>query len=230
MENNLFIKNNYEKIIRGNYSEFLDPSEQKSLISLLNKNNIKYNIYEPFKDATKTIIYTKEFPKVSLLEIKAKNQLKHSDILGSLFSHNIALSKYGDIIICDKYYVIVLDSIKNYLLTNLTKVGKTNVSLLEVSSDLINDYQYEYEELTLLVSSLRLDNVVSCITNKSRAQVLDLFKDKYVLINYLIASKRTYLVKENDIISIRKHGKYLFKGIKKETNKKRLIVSIYKYK
>ena len=119
MECNLFIKNNIERIIRGEYSDFLDPYEYKKVVAALNKNNIKYNTFIPFEDAEKKIIYTLEFPKVSLLEIKTNSSLKHNEILGALFSHNISICKYGDIIVSDKYYIIVLDSIKKYLLYNL---------------------------------------------------------------------------------------------------------------
>lgn len=231
MENNLLIKNNIEKVIRGEHSDFLDPSEYTYITAKLNKCNIKYKVFKPFDDCTKVIIYRDNYPGVTLVEIKANTILKHRDILGALFSHNINVSKYGDIIIRDnRYYVVVLNSIKDYLLIHLDTIGKNKVYLEEVSIDIISDYHFEYEELHVLVSSLRLDSLISRLTNCSRSQTDILFKDKYILVNYIVNNKKTYLVKEKDIISIRKYGKYLFDAILKKTSKDKYILKILKYK
>ncbi len=231
MENKLTIKNNYEKVIRGEYTDFLDPSEYIYVSAYLNKNHIKYQVFKPFNDCTKVIIYKDQVPDVSLIEIKTRGVLKHRDILGTLFSHNINISKYGDIIISNNhYYLIVLSTIRNYILIHFNTINNQRVKLEEVSLDTINNYHFEYEELNILVSSLRLDNVISSLTNRSRRQTDILFKDKYILVNYLINNQKTYLVKEGDIISIRGYGKYLFDTILKQTIKNKYILRILKYK
>lgn len=230
MQNNIIIKNNVEKIYRGEYTDFLLPNEKGKVISYLNKSHTKYNCYTSFEGSNKVIIYTDKYPLVSLLEIKCNNKLKHSDILGALFNHNISIYKYGDIIVSDRYYIVVLNSIKKYLLYNLNSIGKYDVKLEEVPLELISNYKYEYDELNILVSSLRLDLVVSSITNSSRNQVDILFKNKYVLVNYEVSSKKTYSLKLGDIISIRKSGKYKFESIEKITNKNKYIIKILKYK
>ena len=96
MENNLLIKNNIEKVIRGEHSDFLDPSEYTYITAKLNKCNIKYKVFKPFDDCTKVIIYRDNYPGVTLVEIKTNTILKHRDILGALFSHNINISKYPE--------------------------------------------------------------------------------------------------------------------------------------
>lgn len=63
MAANLFIKNNIEKIERGEYTDFLDPVEKQKIIVALNEKQISYQIFELFKGAEKTIIYTNIFPK-----------------------------------------------------------------------------------------------------------------------------------------------------------------------
>lgn len=231
MENKLTIKNNYEKILRGEYTDFLNPSEYLQVSAYLNKSHIKYQVFKPFNDCTKVIIYKDKLPDVSLLEIKTKEVLKHRDILGALFSHNINISKYGDIIVSDNnYYIIVLSSIKKYLLMHLNMISKNKVQVEEVSMELVSNYQLEYEELQILVSSLRLDNIVSSLINSSRHKTDILFKDKYILVNYLVNNKKTYLVKDKDIISIRGYGKYLLDTVLKRTAKDKYILRIYKYK
>ena len=230
MQNKIFITNQVEKVRRGDYTDFLDPNEEYQVISILNKYNLKYNILKLFSDCEKTIIYKDKYPDISLLEIKCDTLLNHKDILGALFSHNINISKYGDIVIKGKYYLPILNSIKPYILSNIDTIGKNKVKIDVVDIELISNYHYDYEEMNILVSSLRIDNVVSTLTNNSRNSVEELFKEKFVFINYLPVSKRTYILKENDIIGIRRNGKYRFDSIVKVTNKEKFIIKIYKYK
>ena len=225
----LFVINQVEKVNRGDYTDFLDPYELSLTISILNKNHIKYNIFKPFDDCEKSIVYSR-YPDISLIEIISDVKLNHKDILGSLFSHNISISKYGDIVITDKYYLPILNTIKPYIVSNLNKIGNNYVKIKEVNLDLIKDYKYEYEEKELLVSSLRLDNIVSILTNSSRSNVDLMFKDKYIFVNYVNNHKRTYTLKENDIIGIRKNGKYKFISVLKITNKNKYVIKLLKYK
>lgn len=230
MQNKIFITNQVEKVRRGESTDFLDLNEEHQIVSILNKYNKKYNILKLFPDAEKSIIYTDKYPDISIIEIVCSNLLNHKDILGSLFSHNINICKYGDIIITDKYYLPILNSIKPYLLSNFNSVGKHKVELSEVDVETISNYHYDYEEKNILLSSLRIDNVVSTLTNCSRNSVDEFFKNKYVFVNYIPVSKKTYVIKENDIIGIRKNGKYKFDSIVKITNKDKYIIKILKYK
>lgn len=122
-----------------------------------------------------------------------------------------------------------MNIIKNYLISNLINIGKNKVLLEEVDLSIISNYEISYDKINLLVSSLRLDNVVSSLTYQSRNQVNTLFKDKSILVNYAVNNKRNYILKENDIISIRKFGKYRFDTILKKTNKNRYILNMRKY-
>ncbi len=230
MENRLFIKNNIERIKKGSYTVFLDPIQRKEIINVLRKNNIFYEEFIPFEDATKTIIYSKAKPVISLLKINSKHSFKHNEILGTLFSHNISPTKYGDIIVSDESYLIVLDSIKNYLILNFNLIGRYKVNLEEVNLSIIKDYHIDYIELTILTNSLRLDTVISSLINTSRKKTEELLSNKLVLVNYSINNKKDYLLKDNDIISIRKYGKYLFKGLINTTKKGKYLIKILKYK
>lgn len=230
MENKIFITNQIEKIDRGDYTDFLDPYEEYQIVSILNKRNKKYNVLKLFKDCEKSIIYTNTYPNISLLEIISNKPLCHKDILGTLFSHNIKICKYGDIVITDRYFLPVLDSIKPYILSNIDNISNNKVKINNVDINLISDYHYNYEELELLVSSLRIDNIVSTITNLSRSNVEELFDNKFIFINYLNNIKKTYIIKDNDIIAIRKNGKYKYIGISKVTSKNKYIIKLLKYK
>lgn len=230
MQNKLFITNQVEKVKRGDTTDFLDPALFHQVSSILNKCHINYNVLNIFDDAEKKIIYTNNYPSIALLEIDTTCFLNHKDILGVLFHHNISVSKYGDIVISDKCYLPVLNSIKPYIISNITSIGNNNVRFIETDINNIKDFHYDFDEIELLVSSLRIDNVVSTITNCSRSSVDELFKNHFVFVNYLEQRKKTSLIKENDIIGIRRHGKFRFNKILKMTNKNKYIISILKYK
>ena len=140
MQNKIFITNQVERVRRGEYTDFLDPNEEHQVVSILNKYNTKYNILKLFETSEKSIIYKDEYPSITLLEILCNNKLCHKDILGSLFSHDIKISKYGDIIITDKYYLPVLDSIKPYIISNIDTIGKNKVKFIETDLDTIKNY------------------------------------------------------------------------------------------
>ena len=222
------IEKNVNKIYRGENTNFLDPSTYKNVASKL--KNINYNTYYPYNDCDKVIIYTKEEPKIRVLEIISYDKLTHREILGSLFGLNISGDLFGDIIINNNhYYIIVIESIYNLIVNELTTIGNHKVKLKEVSLNTIENYTKKYEEIELIVSSLRIDNVISNIIGTSRESIKRKFLDDEIILNYEICHKLNYELKENDIFSIRRYGKYKYQGIIKLTKKNNLIIKILKY-
>lgn len=187
-------------------------------------------MYKPYVDSEKVILYKKEKPEIILYKIICSEPLRHQDILGILFSLNLSIYVYGDIIIDGgNYYIFVLPMISNYLENNLTKIKDVPISLERQELDVIEDYQREYQECELIVPSLRIDTVISKITGLSRTMVIFKIKNKEVYINYEILTNNSYSLKENDIFSIRKYGKYNYVGVVNTTKKGNLIIIINKY-
>ena len=228
--NNYFIVNMAERVLNGDYTLFLNQSELKKVICILNKNKCKYEIYSPYPDAEKVIVYSDIIPDVSLLEILCKKELQHKDILGSLFGYNISPNNYGNIIIHNgKYYLIVMNKLLKFFLTQFREVGRNIIEIEQRDMMDIVDYKVDYESIKLLCSSLRIDNVVSSITNLSRSSVDELFKDDNVLLNYEMVKKfRT--IEEGDVLSIRRFGKYKFNQELGKNKKGKFIIEILKYK
>ena len=221
-------KKNIDKIKRGENTYFLDPKEANLVKSKLKKN--EYQIYQPYPESNKVILYTNKLPKIILYQIKTKIELRHQDILGSIFSLNITNEMFGDIIIeNNQYYIYVLDIISNYIKSNLLFIKNSPIELEEIDICTLNNHHQQYEENTIIVSSLRIDTIISRIINTNRSLVIEKIKDKDILLNYDILTKNSYLLKENDIFSIRKHGKYKFIGIEKTTKKNNYIVKYLKY-
>ena len=216
-----------EKVLYSNSTNFVE-------IKYLNRvkkelKNVKYNIYEPFSGATKIILYNK-MPNIKIYEIISNNDLRHQDILGTLYSLNISDEMFGDVVIWNnRYFIIILSSIDNYIKSNLTSIKNSKVDLIEKDPYYLKDYKQEYEECIIIVPSIRVDAIVSKIINSSRSNALEKIKNGDIYLNYELLTKPTYMLKENDIFSIRKYGKYKFLGEINRTKKGSLVVKYLKY-
>lgn len=216
-----------EKVLYSNSTNFVE-------IKYLNRvkkelKNVKYNIYEPFSGATKVILYNK-MPNIKIYEIVSSNGLRHQDILGTLYSLNISDEMFGDVVIWNnRYFIIILSSIDNYIKSNLTSIKNSKVDLIEKNPYYLKDYKQEYEEFNIIVPSIRVDVIVSKIINSSRSNALEKIKNGDIYLNYELLTKPTYILKENDIFSIRKYGKYKFLGEINKTKKGSLVIKYLKY-
>lgn len=112
---------------------------------------------------------------------------------------------------------------------NLTEIKHNKVTLEEIDLDIRLNFKQEYSIKEYIVSSLRIDNVISTIINESRNSVLQKFKNKEVLLNHKEELKPTRILKENDIFSVRKCGKYKFCRVIKNTKKGGYIIEIMIY-
>ena len=206
---------------------FLDPKEKRLLENKLKSN--EYKIYRPYKDSEKVIFYNCREPKVLLYEIKCKSKIRHQDILGSVYSL-ISGEMFGDIIIKDgHYYIYILELVRNYFESNFSKVKNYSVELESCPLELLSNYEREYEEFEIIVSSERIDTVISTITHINRNSIKDKIKNKDIMLNHDYLKSSSYYLKPGDIFSIRKYGKFKYIGIEKKTKKDNFIVKYLKY-
>ncbi len=223
-----FVEKNLTRLRHGQHTFFLDPKELNEVKSKLRKN--EYSIYYPYKDSEKNIIYNKNIPNVILYEIVCNVELRHQDILGSIYSLNISGELFGDVLIIDgHYYVYVLDIVRNYFEANFLMVRNSRIKLREIPIDTFKDYERHYEEETYIVSSNRIDTVISSIIHTGRGNISDKIKKKEIILNYDFLKSVSYKLREGDTFSIKKIGKFKYNGIIKNTKSNNLIISIYKY-
>ena len=190
----------------------------------------QYQIFIPYEDADKVILYKESLPNIVLFKIKCPEKIRHQDVLGSVLSLGIDSSYIGDIVFYQgSFYIYVLNEISTFLKNNWINIAKYKIKLIEEDLSVLQNYKKEYEELEIQVSSLRVDNVLSSLCNLSRKQISEKIKNKEVFVNEEILTKNVYFLKENDTFSIRKYGKFKYKNIKKETKKQKLIIEVLKY-
>lgn len=222
------IKRFLDKLNRGEATGFLDPLEYKIITSKLKKT--QYQIYNVYPDADRKILYVNSVPSVKLFKVNVSGKLRHQDIMGALYSLNLDKNVFGDIIIDeDNYFFYVLDNMSFYVKNNLFMIGNSSITLEEVSLNVFNNYNRKYEVLNIVVPSLRIDAVISKIIGTSRKNILEIIKNKEVILNYSILKNESVLLKTGDIFSIRKYGKYKFSTVLKSTKKDNIIIEYFKY-
>lgn len=227
--NNYNIEKIIDSLYNKGYTNFLTGKDLMQVKSKLSKN--EYKIYEPFEECSKVILYKKTIPDIKLYKIVSKVELRHQDILGTIFSLGLKEDTFGDITkYQDSFYIFLLPHLVDYFKYNLVEIKNNKIELVEEDITITDNFKQEYIIKEYIVSSLRIDNVISAITNNSRNQVLDKFLNKEILLNYEEDIKPTRTLRENDIFSIRKHGKYKFSKIIKTTKKGGLIIEVLQYK
>ena len=144
-----FIEKNLNKFKNNSYTYFLDPKEFNLVKSKLHKD--EYKVYYPYKDSEKVILYKKEIPEVLLYEIKSNVELRHQDILGTMYSLNIDSSLFGDILLIDnRYFIYILPIVENYFISNFLMVRNAKVELEKIDIDYLKDYERSYETLEFI--------------------------------------------------------------------------------
>lgn len=220
---------NIEKILdnlySNGYTNFLSPKELMEVRRKLSKN--EYEIYELYKESNKVVLYKGKKPDISLIKINCKEELRHQDIMGTIFSLGLKEDTFGDIVKYENdYYIFVLPKLKEFIIYNINSIKNQIVTLEEVNIDISNNFEQKYLKKEIIVSSLRLDNVISTLIGESRNSVLDKFKNKEVIYNYQEVTKYTYQLNIGDVFSVRKYGKYKYNGIIKNTKKGGFIIEI----
>ena len=108
-------------------------------------------------------------------------------------------------------------------------VKNAHIELKELDINYLNDYERSYEKLEFIVSSNRIDTVISSIIHTGRSNINDYIKKKEILLNYDYLKDNSYKLKEGDTFSIRKIGKFKYNGIIKNTKSNHIIIEILKY-
>lgn len=222
------VQKNITRLRNLHSTYFLDPKEIREVQSKLKKE--EYQIYSPYLDSEKKIIYQGTVPEVVLYEIKINIPIRHQDILGSLYSFDIAPELFGDILIIDgHYYVYILPMIRNYFEANFTMIKNASIQLEEVPITVLENYQRDYKILEFIVSSNRIDTVIASICHCNRKEISHMITKHSILLNYDYLKDASYRLRENDIFSIRKVGKFRYQGILKTTKKDHYIIQVSQY-
>ncbi len=221
------------------YSDFLNLHEQTLLY---NEIKFGFTLYGGFDDAERKIaIFGSEdelgyLPNPPVVIIKAtplsqkfSDNLTHRDFLGSLMGLGIKRETLGDIIITENCgYIFCLENMVQYIIDNLTTVRRTSVSC-EICENLPENALPEPKEKLVIVSSLRLDVLISGVYDISRSKSTALIDAEKVFVNGKLTTNTSKLLEASDIVSVRGFGRFRYTDILGGTKKgkTRILCEVY---
>ena len=173
---------------------------------------------EDFEIVVCKIIYAKNFEK-----------LTHRDILGALMSIGIKRELFGDIVEKDKdFYLAVDQHIYEYLKDHLSMIKRSKVKFVEWDEEI--EVKNDYLVKSFIVSSFRLDKIISSFYKISRQKAAEFIRAGHVKVNHKPVEQINYLCNNKDIISFKKHGRGMFVDCNKQTRSDNYVVEGYFYK
>lgn len=245
-EDKIFASSMLDKIVKFKKTNsvittnFLDLNEFKVAVALLNKFKMKYEIFSMnnFLERRCIVILPDyidhyDFPEVKCIKVVANKEAKlmHKDYMGSIYNIGIAEEMIGDIIAFDTYaYIFLMDKVLEYVLLNYTNVGKCKIETKVINIDELKDLPDNLEDVNIIVPSERIDSVLAHLYNLSRSQVEEKIDRNELFVNSKCITNKTYMLKESDIVSFRRCGKFKYIGIIKTTKSNNLVVKVKKYK
>ena len=164
------------------------------------------------------------FEQVILEQIVAYN---YSDFKIKFFGGYNDAEKKKAKIISNEYYDVDYDIVclKAKFNNKFNKIEhRNNFERVELADVAI---EKKYEDFEIVSSSFRLDSIVAKITNKSRSKVKEFLDQDFIKLNHVTVRNGEKNCAIQDIISIRKYGRFVIKEYKqnKKSLKYRITIS-----
>ncbi len=231
----------YNKNI-NTYTDFLTLNEISIFYSTKPElPDVKYELFGGFDGAERRILCfcgdssVKAFSdyiaclKITPLNKKYSDDFSHRDFLGSIMNLGTTRGKIGDILVKDKEgYIYCESKLSYYLAENLEKIKHTNVRCEVIAGD-APALTPEFKEIKGSVASPRLDAVIALAFQSSRSSILSLISGGKVFVDGRLVESNSYQLKENETVSVRGYGKFIYNGLENQTKKGRYYVSLSKY-
>ncbi|AQS10632.1 hypothetical protein CLOBY_27770 [Clostridium saccharobutylicum] len=215
---------------------FYPPNIWKWFQENLSSKSLKIEADGFFEDAERRMIlfnnlYDNPFPmKLIKIENNSKfSNLIHKDFLGGILSLGIERNKIGDLLVDNNIcYVPVHEEIESFIIYNLDKIGKVACKVEVVENNILLP-KATFKEEVILVSSLRIDGIVSKIANVSRAKSQKMIEQGLVLIDYCKVKDKSYEIKYQERITIRGIGKFILENRVGNSKSGKIKIAIKKY-
>lgn len=225
------------------FSDFLGLAEQSVFDSVIRQlGGAKYTLFGGAEGAERVMVrfgdpeelyYEVPFPitslKISPKSPKFAEKLTHRDFLGAILNLGIERSVLGDIVVRDsEAYIFAKDDIAEYIERELFRVKHTDVDVSRC--DTVPEGElYKTEEKTVQISSERLDAVIARVYNLSREDAQRLFLKRLVFASGKEIESTSYTPKENEKISVRGLGRFIYRGYQSSSKKGKLNVLVEVY-
>lgn len=222
----------YQKYHQVISTPFLDKSEQATAKMFLKHIPHCFDGGYPHAEYCKLYI-GEENPLEDIVCLIASyankyDTIGHRDILGALMGLQIERNTVGDFFVLeDKIYLYTTDAFADFLIKHLIQIRKSHITFKRNETHISKPEQFE--TFTKIVSSERIDSLVSAIVACSRSKAQEMIKNNLIKINHVIIAQTDKLCNNNSIISIRGVGRFKYCGILQTTKKNNYVVEFQKY-
>ena len=225
------------------FTDFLGLAEQSVLAECEGAlRGYKYDTFGGVSGAERIMVrfgdreeigYEQPFPIVCIKaqprSEKFADRLTHRDFLGALLNLGIERDRIGDIAIKDNVgYIFVSEEIAPFIISSLLRVKHTDVRL-DTVSEIPEGELYRTELRRIQVASERLDAIIARTYSLSREDAQALFAKKLVFVGGRLCESVSKTPRLDDKISVRGHGRFIYRGVTGLTKKGRLNVSVEVY-
>ncbi|MRX73323.1 RNA-binding protein [Bacillus lacus] len=171
---------------------------------------------------------------LSFLEVRYPAKfvsLDHRNVLGALMSLGLKRPKFGDILVgSESVQIIAAKEAEDYIMMNLTEIGRSKVSVRKIEMTDIVQQQSEEETFSATVSSLRIDAVAAAVYKQSRQKIQPYISNGLVKVNWRIVDQNSFECREGDTISVRGFGRSKLTAIDGKTKKDKWRITVAKQK
>lgn len=225
------------------FTPFFNPEEAEDFIALL--NHLKQTSFQQtggYPSATRSIFCfpppwqeiedwaTENHAPLLVIHGKCRESVGHSDVLGSLMGLGLTRRKFGDILLQDnQFQLIVLEEVAPILLSQWSQVGRQNLSLTQGTLQDLKIPQTQFKEITSTVATLRLDSLVATGFSLPRSKAVAQISAGAVSINHRECKKPDKQVSQGDILVCRGYGKCMVEEVSGTSKKGRIIVHLKKF-
>ena len=230
------------------YTDFLDMYQISLVENFLRKIRFEnYQLFGGYEESERKIliIYPKKYNdrmieknygkmlKIVRVELPEEEYGKysHRNYLGGIVKLGLKREKVGDILVSnDGADIIVVEDFAEILkkeLPSLIRFERSRISMEELPN--IRKKEIKIEEVSIIVPSLRLDNIVSDLARTSRSKATQIISQERVFINGQNETKLSKQLKLNDVITIRGKGRFVIKEFTGTTRSGRIVIRIEKY-
>ncbi len=203
-----------------NATDFSTQNVIEYSMPIINNCNINFKLFPDYlySERKSLILYPEFIDEIDINDFvcavrifnKSKfRDLDHKDYLGSIMSLGVDRDKIGDIYVHDSFADVILHKeFRDIISFGLEQIGKNKIEIKDI---LLSDVEYkepDHDLITINTTSMRLDNVVKSLINKSRDFCSDIIRSGDVKVNFSIEERVAHNVKKGDLISIRKFGRF----------------------
>ena len=198
----------------------------------------EYAKWKRWKEQEERILKQMNMPKNKINELREFDWAQFNDERRFTRKQNITNDQYFALIPVNdkkefKNINDILDSIEDealyeYLKDELKMIKRSKVKLTKCQEEI--EVKNEYIIKSFIVSSMRLDKIISSFYKISRQKAAEFIRAGHVKVNHKPVEQINYLCNNKDIISFKKHGRVMFVDCNRQTRSNNYVVEGYFYK